>query len=205
MYVPAAPILKSLARETETFRTRDAREGEETIWDTIMRGKSHFIDMDRQAMSDDQYEDIFYSEADVLEDLVLFPDENSGENALFKPGKSAVEKLVGNVASLKRFICDLDTDEDTDSSDAEEVNNHLEAHRTGGGESHDLALRRRTKSPALDNGHTQKMEELSHSEEKGRQISGGCSSAEDDSSSRTLILAAFSNEQTQKLSEIWLS
>ena len=129
VYAQAAPILKSLAREPKTFRTRDARDGEESIWDTIVRGKSQFIDIEQQEVSEDQLEEIFYNEADAMEDLVLFPTESTAGEALFKPSKSAVDKLVGSVPDMVRFVCDIDSDEDDDSFNDDEKNHLIEGDR----------------------------------------------------------------------------
>ena len=119
MWKPAASILKSLARDPETSRTRDAKEGEETLWDLIQRSKSHFIDTKTQTIAEDQHEDIFYSEADALEDCILFPVDNQ-ESALFKPNSNAIDKLLGKVPNMMRFIQDLDTDEEASSSDEDD-------------------------------------------------------------------------------------
>ena len=91
-----------------------------------MRGKSQFIDIEQQEVSEDQQEDIFYSEPDVLEDLVLFPTEHSAGEAVFKPSKSAVDKLVGSVPNMMRFVCDLDSDEEDDGFDDDQEDHLIE-------------------------------------------------------------------------------
>lgn len=103
LYRPAAPILKTLTRDPETFRTRDAMEGEETIRDMIQRGKSHFIDTERQVVAENQHEDLFYNEADGLEDMVLFPEEHSESkrfsNRIQTRSTSFLEaRLIGTVS-----------------------------------------------------------------------------------------------------------
>ena len=121
MFKQAVPILKTLARDPVTFRTRDAKEGEDTLWDLIQRGSSVYVDVETQTIAEDQHEELFYSEADALEDLILFPDE---ANALFKPNANALQKIEGRVPNMLRFIQDLDTDEETNPSDDDEESDH---------------------------------------------------------------------------------
>ncbi|KAL8954154.1 MAG: hypothetical protein Q9222_000038 [Ikaeria aurantiellina] len=124
-YEPAAYILKTLARGSGTSRTRNAKEGEETLWDELQRGKSQFIDMDRQAVSEDQHEDLFYNEADALEDTILFPEEHGKTQSLFKPSANAVNELENSRPNWWRFINDLDTDEETDPSDEDDEDDQV--------------------------------------------------------------------------------
>ena len=194
MYARAAPILKSLAREPETFRTRDAREGEETILDTIMRGKPQWMDMARQTVAEKRHDEIFYNEADALEDLVLFPEEQSGGSALFKPSKSAVEKLVGRVPNFFRFVYDLDTDDETSSSESDEEDNSLRNNETSEGEGHELAIRTKPQSPATSDDGAQKTEESSESEDDGGQTCEDDSGTEGDSDSTDSALKKFLEE-----------
>ena len=117
MFKQAVPILKTLARDPVTFRTGDIREGEESLWNIIQHGQSYYVDTNTGTIAEDQHQDLFYNEADALEDCILFPDEG---NALFKPNSNALAKLEGRMPNMLRFIQDLDTDEETDPSDTEE-------------------------------------------------------------------------------------
>lgn len=117
MYKQAVPILKTLARDPVTFRTRDIEQGEESLWDIVQHGQSYYVETNTGKTAEDQHQELFYNEADALEDCILLPDEG---NALFKPNSNALAKLEGRMPNMLRFIQDLDTDEETDPSDAEE-------------------------------------------------------------------------------------
>lgn len=116
MYKQAAPIMKTIHRDPDTFRPRDAKAGEETLWDLVQRSKSQFIDTETQTVAEDQLEYLFYSEADALEDYILFPDEHLEGDTVYRPHANALEKLARKGPNMLRFIQDLDTDEETDSS-----------------------------------------------------------------------------------------
>lgn len=120
MYKQAAPIMKTIHRDPDTFRPRDAKAGEKTLWDLVQRSKSQFIDTKTQSVAEDQLEYLFYSEADALEDYILFPDEHLEGDIVYRPHVNALEKLAGKAPNMLRFIQDLDTDEETDSSDDDE-------------------------------------------------------------------------------------
>lgn len=183
MYLPAAAILKSLARDSQTSRTRDAKDGEETIFDMVGRGKSQFVNLKQGIIDEDQHEEIFYSEADAPEDMVLFPDEHLGGNALFEPEVSAVEKMVGKVPNFLRFAQDLDTDEETEPSDVEEESANLIAPEEGFNDGHELAIRgkaRDPKSSRSDTGSSRVEDSESESEDERFEYE---SSAEDDPNS----------------------
>ena len=138
MYKQAVPLLKTLARDPVTFRTRDMKEGEESLWDTIQHGQSYYVDANTGTIAEDQHQDLFYNEADALEDCILFPDEG---NALFKPNSNALAKLEGQMPNMLRFIQDLDIDEETDPSDAEEEFDRRNENTSDGSKVHRLAAR----------------------------------------------------------------
>ena len=138
MFKQAIPILKTLARDPVTFRTRDIKEGEESLWNMIQHGQSYYVDTNTGTIAEDQHQDLFYNEADALEDCILFPDEG---NALFKPNSNALAKLEERVPNMLRFIQDLDTDEETDPSDAEEECDRCNENSSGCSKVHQLAAR----------------------------------------------------------------
>ncbi|OJD29348.1 mfs allantoate protein [Diplodia corticola] len=137
LYKPSEHILKTITRDKETQRTRDIKPGEEgkvpSIWDDINSDTNRvkfFTDDAETAeeLSDDMPREWRYSEADRLEDEILFPWEHkagrltelkeSGEDG----GENEDEELLATHGrmhdfenlgpSLKRFAYDLDTDEE---------------------------------------------------------------------------------------------
>ncbi len=81
LYIPAASTLRTITRDLVTFRTRDIKPGEdvESIWDEIERRPGHVLNPRGETLETQIAEDfpqhVFYNEADVLEDAVLFPEE----------------------------------------------------------------------------------------------------------------------------------
>jgi len=111
------------------MRVRDIDPGEQvkSIWDDIVGGRTVSLDIDKQGMSERESwgESSFYSEADAVEDTVLFPEETSTGDVktVYKANNSAIDNYVSKGPDWVRFILDLDTDEDVDddetSSDGE--------------------------------------------------------------------------------------
>ncbi|KAL6720831.1 hypothetical protein ACLMJK_002756 [Lecanora helva] len=129
-YNSAAPILKTITHDRETFRTRDIKPGEDetSLWDVLQRGKpivfdpnhqpTQFRDGDGQA-TEELPKRLFYTEADKLEDALLFPEELAGaQKALYSGKNSDLESFADGGIAWDRFVQDLDTDEDTSESES---------------------------------------------------------------------------------------
>ncbi|KAF2995552.1 hypothetical protein E8E13_003449 [Curvularia kusanoi] len=129
MFNQAAPILKTLYKEPESDRVRSIKPGEEveSIW--------HGLDTSAQAWSwspNDGFkeakkgfeESYKYTEADELEDAILFPYEKVPgllPNDLYRNVPSAMEMFETDPIDLRRFAGDLDTDEEVESSDGTDL------------------------------------------------------------------------------------
>src|SRR5882757_6171856 len=81
LYAAIAPILKTLTRDGDSWRTRDIRESEgaQSIWNEMHAEGSHF--QWRTPNGDVSYEmpkHLRFSEADALEEEILFPEDLVG-------------------------------------------------------------------------------------------------------------------------------
>ena len=124
LYTPASSILQTITRDRVTFRTRDIKPGEKvmSIWNDIEQGG--YITQDSK---DSLPSSVFYSEPDVLEDAVLFPEEMTHEahKALYSGKNNHLESFTSSVLSWTRFIQDLDTDEESLESEVSEDDAHF--------------------------------------------------------------------------------
>lgn len=128
MYSPFEPILKTLTRDHETFRTRDIKPGEDvkSLWDEVKGARNVMVNSRGETPEERLVPDLdasyFYGEPDVLEDEVLFPEELSTEtwNALYSGRANALGKFVNSGPDWERFIHDLETDEELESSDEDD-------------------------------------------------------------------------------------
>ena len=102
MYKPAASVLRTLTRDPLTMRTRDIKPGEDvlSIWDETQLGKFTTGYYDVKTLlsqhSEGTYPSVFYNEADVLEDAVLFPDESTQG--------TSVALYSGKINELESFV-----------------------------------------------------------------------------------------------------
>lgn len=120
----AAPILRTLTREEDSQRVREIRSGEnvESIYDTIHDERTKFtmFDDDRKPL-ENMPKHLFYDEIDEIEDRILFPEENLEHGTDIAIGESSlVHDLEKRPPDMKRFVYDLDTDEETPDSDLSE-------------------------------------------------------------------------------------
>lgn len=128
MYNPLAPILKTLTHDRETYRTRDIKPDEDvrSLWDEVLRTPNRMVDPGGETLKDQLIPDLdasyFYGEPDILEDEVLFPEELliESSNALYSGKANALEKFVTSGPDFVRFIYDLETDEELESSDEDD-------------------------------------------------------------------------------------
>ncbi len=127
LYNPAESVLRTITRDTVTFRARDIKPGEQvdSIWDTIQKGRmsSWGVESNTREPKEFQEPDLskFYNEADVLEDAILFPEQTASDTVggLFRGHETSMQDFMSKGPDWTRFIHDLSTDEEFEASDAE--------------------------------------------------------------------------------------
>lgn len=117
-----APILKTITYDGDSYHVRDVRKDEnaETIWDSMVSDESsfQFITPDGD-VSQEVPKYLMYTEADALEDGVLFPEETSGSSARkrYRGVENRLTKFESG--SLRKFAVDFFVrDGDTDDEDS---------------------------------------------------------------------------------------
>lgn len=124
LYCLAAPVLDTLHKDKTTGRVRDARPGEQTMWNRLenrtikmTHWDSETGKIDEEETSDTEKAKLLYSDIDANEDLILFPDEAGGsQRKAVQSGKDPITvDLLEKGPSMKRFIYNLDSDEDSDA------------------------------------------------------------------------------------------
>lgn len=120
MYLHLKPILSTLTRDKETGRARDIRPNsdENSIYDDMTGPTTRFVFGKGFGASkpEDLSEHIdpavswalFYNEADAMEDVILFPDE---ENLKVGEIVTRISQFEREGPLFSRFINDLDVDE----------------------------------------------------------------------------------------------
>ncbi|KAF2744666.1 hypothetical protein M011DRAFT_470254 [Sporormia fimetaria CBS 119925] len=133
LYNVVAPILTTLTADPTTQRVRSIRPGEEaeSLLDKLDKPDTKYsitVSIDPDNMNDGKYLNYFdrikYNEADALEDEILFPEEADGEptDNLFRADNSLMTQLEqGRIGDIRRFACDLDSDEDTEDAFSERL------------------------------------------------------------------------------------
>lgn len=120
MYEPMAPVLKTLWRDHKTGQVRDAKQGEETVYDELRHENSKFLwgamGGGAEGMGEQLPPNLLYNDIDVAEDMILFPEEAEGRagGAIADRTDPITEKLERRGPNWKRFIHDLDSDQDSD-------------------------------------------------------------------------------------------
>lgn len=120
----AAPILQTLTREEDSQRVREIRTGEnvESIYDTIHDERTKFMMFDdNRNPLENIPKHIFHDEVDEMEGRILFPEENLENRTDIVVGEGGLEQDMQKSPDLKRFVYDLDTDEETPDSDWSDV------------------------------------------------------------------------------------
>ncbi|ESZ95248.1 hypothetical protein SBOR_4360 [Sclerotinia borealis F-4128] len=132
LYQPAASILKTLYRDKDSHY-RDVRPGDTvqliSQWDFLQDQKSTFfygeIDGPKPTEPIDSWpSNLFYNEADTLEDEVLFPEERAEEasSALVAVGKKdSLRAFEEEDFSIKRFVEGTWNWESEDSEDSDDA------------------------------------------------------------------------------------
>jgi len=130
MYKMMGPVIKTLTRERDTFRLREIKPGEDvmSLWDDLHHPGSSMeygVGPDRQRQSNPPDSNVFYNEVDELEDAWLFPDDAGANVSASQLSKdmneiTTFERSGPSERMFKRFVNDLDTDEELDSDREEE-------------------------------------------------------------------------------------
>lgn len=115
-----APILKTLTVEKESGRVRDIRKDEtvQSIWDQMSSDGAIFVWRNPDGdQTDEMPKSFIYTEADALEDAILFPDD--ADTSMSSKIYHSVDHSVTRFESIRtqdlvlaRFVGDLDTDEE---------------------------------------------------------------------------------------------
>ncbi|KAJ4983302.1 hypothetical protein SVAN01_11183 [Stagonosporopsis vannaccii] len=121
MFSTAGPILRTLTKDPETERIRSIKPGEEveSIWDGLDKSARAVSWSPQDGFEREGIEDSYrYTEADELEDAILFPLEDTGllPNNLFHHVPNAMEMFETDPIDMRRFAADLDTDDEVESS-----------------------------------------------------------------------------------------
>ena len=122
-YKLCGPILETLTRDAESFRVREIRANEDSvksIFDDIQSGDTFFKLFNEQRQPLEKVpKDLFYNEADALEDKILFAEEDVGPGLGLLAGgdTNKLNKLEFEGPDMERFIYDLDTDEELPDED----------------------------------------------------------------------------------------
>ena len=110
-----------------TLRARDIKPGEQvdSVWDAVQKARvsTWFLDNNTKQPTEFREPDsrIFYNEADILEDAILFPEQTASETdaGLFHGHETSMQDFMSKGPDWARFIKDLDTDEEFETSEAE--------------------------------------------------------------------------------------
>jgi len=164
MYNLAGPVLKTLHKDKVTYRVRDIKLGEDipSVWDSLHAEGLQFFygeltddineSMKRVMDNPNKFpRNLFYNEADALEDEILFPEERAAEN--LDPSQiGKIEPLrvwEEEGFSLRKFIegrdwysedSDDDEEEDDESGEDDDGDPEWEDETTSSMDEMDLAL-----------------------------------------------------------------
>jgi hypothetical protein len=120
MFSATRHILESITRDPVTERVRSIKPDEqvESMWDGLDKtARAYSVSpADGVEMGEGFEASYIYTEADEIEDALLFPLEATGEMAdnLFRNDPSAMELFEKETIDVRRFAADLDTDEEPD-------------------------------------------------------------------------------------------
>ena len=122
-YNPAKPILSTLTRDRDSMRIRDIKPDEETsnLFDEVTDpSQTRHVFFDAVLASGYEVQEaeppakLFYDEIDEAEDRIPFPEEYQEDDAEIAVGDElkALAKLEYQGPDMRRFVHDLDTDEE---------------------------------------------------------------------------------------------
>ncbi|KAF1961597.1 hypothetical protein CC80DRAFT_462884 [Byssothecium circinans] len=126
MFSACAPIFKTITKDKRTERMRSIKPGEdvESLWDGLSTTAHawRFRPKNPQDMLEGIDDSFKYTDADELEDSILFPEEGSGEmkDNLFRAKPSVMEMFEHRPSlDMRRFVEDLDSEEELSDEDDE--------------------------------------------------------------------------------------
>ena len=122
IFTPVADVLRSLHKDQKTGRVRDLLPGELSEYDRKVQWQIDNANDPRAIANQSTY----YNDRDADEDMVLFPEETGGKagTAIIDNMDPILAKLIIRGPSLKRFVLDIESDEDSD--DYEDVDRDLQ-------------------------------------------------------------------------------
>lgn len=118
MFSASRHILETITRDPNTERVRSIKPDEkaESMWDWLTKNAQAFSwsPTHGNEMEEDFKASYTYTEADGIEDAILFPDEVDGTtvDGLFKYDPNAIEIFETEKIDVRRFAADPDTDDD---------------------------------------------------------------------------------------------
>ncbi|MCJ1377759.1 hypothetical protein MMC17_000855 [Xylographa soralifera] len=123
-YNLAAPVLKTITRDRESQRVRKFKpdEGVVSLYDEIHDERTKFIFGDVARTDAQPPQDIFYNEADALEDQVLFPEEvdvNQSRVLVFREPTHRLHKFEHDGPDMHKFVSGYSSSE-SDCTDVSE-------------------------------------------------------------------------------------
>lgn len=120
MFSQARPILETITRDPSTERVRSIKPDEkvQSMWDDLDQTARMWQWTPEHGATEEDFEPR-YTEADELEDALLFPLEATGDMAdnLFRNNPSAMEMFEKQSIDVRKFAEDLDTDDEFFGSD----------------------------------------------------------------------------------------
>jgi hypothetical protein len=114
--------LRTIVRDPTTSRARDKKPGEDgaTLWEEVSESTFHILTDVTYDNGDDDDDDkkrrhwnLFYNEADALEDAVIFPDEldSTEEVAKFRNISNTISQFISEGPEVSKWVYDLDIDD----------------------------------------------------------------------------------------------
>jgi hypothetical protein len=123
MFSATRHILETITRDPKTDRVRSIKPDEDAVnmWDALdTTARSYNWSPNDVSDLDEGFQASYaYTEADQLEDALLFPLEASGEmvDNLFRHDPSAMEIFEKETIDVRKFAADLDTDDEFTGSE----------------------------------------------------------------------------------------
>ncbi|KAF2126227.1 hypothetical protein P153DRAFT_378428 [Dothidotthia symphoricarpi CBS 119687] len=122
MFSQARPILATITKDPNTERCRSIKPDEQvtSMWDDLDKTAVIWEWSTQHGAKETEFEPR-YTEADELEDALLFPLEATGEMAdnLFRNNPSAMEIFEKQSIDVRTFAADLDTDDEFSGSEGD--------------------------------------------------------------------------------------
>jgi hypothetical protein len=148
LYNLSAPVLKTLTRDPTSHRVRKLKPGETllSLDGQIHSDETRFVFANATTGQEESPNKLFYNQADMLEDQVLFPEESQEDpsKAPFREPTGGLSKFENEGINFGRFVLDLDSDLDEFDREHEQYEDtyiddheHDEEHEDEDGEDED--------------------------------------------------------------------